>query len=123
MLRDAHPGIWRVEFVIWTHLFCVVSDGKDWLQPPAEEMLSSITNGLSSGEIVLLHDGTDRPEDTARSSRHETVRLLPMLIEHVQKIGFEWVSLSTVLRTGSPVYVYWPPEPPQPGQPPQRRRR
>ena len=65
-------------------------DSEDWKLPGAEKMVSNSLLNLRSGSIILMHDGGgDRSQD---------VEALPMLIERLQSEGYEFVTISDLMR-------------------------
>lgn len=68
-------------------------DPKDWRNPPAAGMVSTIKKGLAPGNIILFHDwiGT---ETTATS---QTVKAFGRLMEYLDENGYECVTVSELL--------------------------
>lgn len=52
----------------------------DYDRPGVDKIVSQVLNNLHSGEVILMHDGFDK--------REETVAALPLIIEGIKKKGF-----------------------------------
>ena len=64
-------------------------DSLDWKDPSASQITKNITSKIKNGSIILLHNGaTNTPE------------ALPMVIEAIQKEGYEIVPISQILLKG-----------------------
>ncbi len=63
-------------------------DPKDWLSPPASQIVSSIITQAEAkkGNVVLLHD--------SGGNRDQTVLALPMLIDALRAKGYTFVTVS-----------------------------
>jgi peptidoglycan/xylan/chitin deacetylase (PgdA/CDA1 family) len=68
-------------------------DPGDW-QPDitADELLLNLQN-IDSGDVVLLHDGSESPLAPSARDRSATVKLLPPLVAHARKRGLSFVTL------------------------------
>lgn len=71
------------KIVLWTTI-----DARDWQNPPAETIASTITNKAKNGDIILLHD----------YATNNTVEALEILIPEMQKKGFKFVTVSELLE-------------------------
>lgn len=70
------------KIILWSTL-----DARDWQNPPASKIASTITNNAKNGDIILLHDyATDN-----------TVEALEILIPEMKSKGFEFVTVSQLL--------------------------
>lgn len=76
----------KYKFVNWS------LDTRDWNEEinGSETMLARIKRLLHPGAIILLHDGG--------GDRSNTVELLPYLIEYIEEIGYEFVTVSELLQ-------------------------
>lgn len=74
-------GYW---LVLWT------DDPGDYASPPETVLKERLFSQISNGGIILLHDGIP-----------ETVELLPLLIEHLRKEGYEIVPAGAMIKTES----------------------
>ncbi|MFJ7638466.1 polysaccharide deacetylase family protein [Peribacillus sp. NPDC097225] len=63
-------------------------DPKDWARPPANKISNHIIKSLRPGDIILLHDWSDRPQ---------TVRALETTLAYLYKNGYECVTVSELL--------------------------
>jgi polysaccharide deacetylase family sporulation protein PdaB len=71
------------KIILWSTI-----DARDWQNPPASEIAQKIINNAKGGDIILLHDyATDN-----------TVEALEILIPTMQKMGFEFVTVSKILE-------------------------
>lgn len=73
------------------NMYCVQwdVDSLDWKNLTAEEMCSRIKNNIKCGSIILMHNGAEN-----------TPEALPMIIECIQKEGYEIVPISELLPKG-----------------------
>ncbi|MFW6382162.1 MAG: polysaccharide deacetylase family protein [Bacillota bacterium] len=76
----------KYKFVNWS------LDTRDWNEEinNSEIMLARVERLLHPGAIILLHDGG--------GDRANTVELLPYLIEYIEEIGYEFVTVSELLH-------------------------
>ena len=66
-------------------------DSQDWRTPGADAIIENSLTNLHSGTIILMHDGGgDRSQD---------VEALPRLIERVQGEGYQFVTISELMRS------------------------
>jgi cellulose synthase/poly-beta-1,6-N-acetylglucosamine synthase-like glycosyltransferase len=74
-------------------------DPKDWEQPGKEEIILRIIDGIEKkkGNVILLHD--------AGGKRDQTVAMLPVLIDVLQKNNYEVVSVSELLNISHDVIM------------------
>lgn len=65
-------------------------DSEDWRTPGVEAIVNNSLKTLHSGTIILMHDGG--------GDRNQDVEALPQLIERVQSEGYEFVTISELMR-------------------------
>lgn len=66
------------------------ADSVDWTTPGAEAIVENSLSNVYSGMIILMHDGGgDRSQD---------VEALPTIIERLQGEGYEFVTMSDLMR-------------------------
>jgi peptidoglycan-N-acetylglucosamine deacetylase len=94
--------------------------GEDWRPQPPAEIADRVLSGLRPGGIVLLHDGSDHPDDPALAAREATLAALPLLLAGAARLGLEPVPLPELLSLGRPHRVFWRPSPEAVGAPPKR---
>ncbi|MGQ9557400.1 MAG: polysaccharide deacetylase family protein [Desulfurispora sp.] len=76
-------------------------DARDWAGTPPGRIAERITHHVQKGDILIFHDcGGDRTN---------SVQALELVLQELQKRGFGFVTVSELLRAGSPV----PPRLPQ----------
>jgi peptidoglycan/xylan/chitin deacetylase (PgdA/CDA1 family) len=69
---------------------------EDWDSPPPAEMLAKFDQEAGPGKILLLHDGCiGQPQ-----SREATTRLLALILEKYRALGYEFVTISGLLKIG-----------------------
>ena len=68
---------------------------RDWTNPGAQEIADRVCKNVTSGAIVLLHDG-DAPAQTA--SREQTVEATALIIDELRKQGYNFVTVSQLLE-------------------------
>ncbi|MCQ6277195.1 glycosyltransferase [Bacillus sp. V3B] len=64
-------------------------DAKDWKLRDSKAIVENVLNQVSSGDIILLHDGG--------GDREATVQALPKLIEQLQSKGYTFVTISKLM--------------------------
>lgn len=80
-------------------------DAKDWMRPPARDMADRLLADVTPGDILLLHDGSDRPESDPAADRASTAEAVPLLLKGLAQKGLRPVTLSTLLTAGTLVYT------------------
>lgn len=65
-------------------------DPSDWTDPGREKIWREVADKTEAGSIILLHD-----------SHAGTVRALPLLIDLLQARGFELVTVSELIQSGT----------------------
>ena len=77
--------------ILWT----AQEDPKDWSDPGADKIATRVVDNARNGSIIILHDcGGDRAQ---------TVEALPGIIRGLREQGYEFVTVSELLRDGSVV--------------------
>ena len=69
---------------------------RDWTNPGAQVIADRVCKNGTTGAIVLLHDG-DAPRQTA--SRKQTVEATAILIDELRKQGYEFVTITELLKS------------------------
>ena len=64
-------------------------DPEDWQAPEPAELYKRIMNNIGNGNIMLLHD--------AGGNRDSTLKILPQVIERLQKDGYKFVTVSELM--------------------------
>lgn len=65
-------------------------DPLDWQSPKPDELYKRIMNNIKAGNIILLHD--------AGGNRDSTLKVLPQVIEQLQKDGYKFVTVSQLMH-------------------------
>ena len=71
------------KIILWTTI-----DARDWENPPASTIASTIIDKAKNGDIILLHD----------YATNNTVEALDRIIPAMQKRGFQFVTVSELLE-------------------------
>lgn len=66
-------------------------DSHDWDEPGAKVIIDICTNGIDSGDIILMHDGG--------GDRSQTIEALPVIIDKLREQGFEFVTVSELMAS------------------------
>ena len=66
---------------------------KDWEKPDPNQIVEAITAGARPGAVVALHDGAAR-----RGDRAPTVVALATVISRLERQGYRFVTISTLLQ-------------------------
>ncbi len=74
----------KYNIISWTYA------PRDWEDISSNKILQRVLENVTTGAIFLLHDGG--------GNRSETVKALPIIIEGLQKQGFEFVDLPELLN-------------------------
>ncbi len=70
-------------------------DSLDWKRPGASAIVENCLKSITSGSIILMHDGGgDRSQD---------VEALPQIIEQLQSQGYEFVTVSELMKSDSSI--------------------
>ncbi|NRD77118.1 polysaccharide deacetylase family protein [Bacillus sp. BRMEA1] len=75
--------------VLWTW----GQDSRDWKNPPANKICSSILNGVKPGNIILFHDW----HGAETSKRCTTTAALTNILDYLQRNGYQCVTVSDML--------------------------
>lgn len=77
--------------ILWT----AQEDPKDWADPGVQQIVSRVVDHVRNGSIIILHDcGGDRTQ---------TMEALPKIIQGLRDKGYEFVSVSSLLKGGNTV--------------------
>ena len=67
-------------------------DPEDWRYPGADKIITRVMEQVKPGSIILLHDGP------YTADRRQTVEALPQIIEQLWREGYQFVTVSELLR-------------------------
>lgn len=81
-LRNNH-----YEIVLWSWH----QDTKDWRRPAAQKIVNHIIKNAHNGDIVILHD--------SGGDRSQTVKALKQILPKLEEEGFEFVTVSKLLKS------------------------
>lgn len=70
-------------------------DANDWNPHPTSDIVKHIVSHVTSGDIILLHDGRESQHGV---NRQTTVEAVPLIIERLQKAGYKFVTLPELYR-------------------------
>ena len=81
-----------VKSVKESNMYCIQwdIDSLDWKDPTPSEMVQKITSKLTSGSIILMHNGAKN-----------TPEALPQIIDAVRAQGYEFVPISQIILQGN----------------------
>lgn len=65
-------------------------DSRDWRKPGAKRIVTTVTNNVRPGSIVLMHDGG--------GDRSQTVRALPHIIKRLRARGYSFVTVDELVK-------------------------
>lgn len=73
------------------NMYCIQwdIDSLDWKDPTPQQMVERITSKLTSGSIILMHNGAKN-----------TPEALPLIIDAVRTLGYEFVPISEIIPEG-----------------------
>ena len=92
---DFNEKSWLASGGIVTAVIRWTGDSKDWELPGAEAIVNNALLNVYSGSIILMHDGGgDRAQD---------VEALPQIIERLQAAGFQFLTISDMLRAAGDI--------------------
>ncbi len=74
---------YNYKIVLWSTI-----DARDWENPQAEKIANTIIQKVQSGDIILLHD----------YATNNTVKALDILIPELKKQGYEFVTVSELIK-------------------------
>lgn len=66
------------------------NNSNDWKNPGVNNIVSTVSNNLKGGDIVLLH---------ASDSALQTNKALPLLLQKLKSDGYEQISVSQLIST------------------------
>lgn len=75
--------------ITWTQ------DSKDWEHPGVNAIVSNALAGVTSGSIILMHDGG--------GNRDQDLEALPKIIEQLQQQGYKLVTIDELLASDSSI--------------------
>lgn len=75
--------------VTWTQ------DSEDWKRPGADTIVSNALRGVTSGSIILMHDGG--------GNRDQDLEALPKIIAQLQQQGYTFVTVDELLASDSSI--------------------
>lgn len=70
-------------------------DSLDWKRPGVDAIVENSTKNVTSGSIILMHDGG--------GNRDQDVEALPQIIEKLQNEGYEFVTVSELMKSDSSI--------------------
>lgn len=70
-------------------------DSEDWRRAGVDSLVENSTSGIFSGAIILMHDGG--------GERSQDVEALPKIIEKLQSQGYEFVTVSELMKSDSSI--------------------
>lgn len=70
-------------------------DSLDWKRPGADAIVANATKSVTSGSIILMHDGG--------GPRDQDVQALPQIIEKLQADGYQFVTVSELMQSDSSI--------------------
>ncbi|WEG10823.1 polysaccharide deacetylase family protein [Pullulanibacillus sp. KACC 23026] len=77
----------HMEIVLWSWH----QDTNDWKRPGASRIAQHVIKNAHNGDIVILHD--------AGGDRSQTVNALKQILPELEKQGYQFVTVSNLLRT------------------------
>ncbi|PLS07100.1 polysaccharide deacetylase family protein [Neobacillus cucumis] len=83
----------RKEVVLWSW----DQDSRDWTDPPASQICSTITKGIKPGNIILFHDW----HGSEFTNKCSTVKALDTILNYLHKNGYKSVTVSELLYHSS----------------------
>ena len=70
-------------------------DSLDWKRPGTDAIVQNSLKGITSGSIILMHDGG--------GNRDQDVEALPTIIETLQGEGYEFVTVTELMKSDSSI--------------------
>ena len=70
-------------------------DSLDWKRPGSDAIVENCLKNVTSGSIILMHDGG--------GNRDQDVEALPKIIESLQSQGYEFVTVSDLMKSDSSI--------------------
>lgn len=74
-------------------------DANDWNPHSVNDLVETIVDQITSGDIILLHDGWETRPD---ADRRRTVAAASIIVDKLQQAGFVFVTLSELQRNAGP---------------------
>lgn len=84
--------------VTWSTTVNEVHDDLVFGKPIPKEVIRHIISTVKPGRIILLHDGYGTEHGDVNSDKSLTVKILPSIIEELQKQGYEFVTVPELLN-------------------------
>ncbi len=75
------------------------ADANDWNPHPVADLVRSVVDSATAGDIILLHDGWDLRPD---ADRQRTAAAVPLILDGLAARGFRFVTLPDLLRAAGP---------------------
>lgn len=79
---------------------------EDWVEQTPEAASNRALDGVASGEIMLLHDGLEMPEDELPPS-FDRVRMVELILAGLADRGLQVVSVDKLVSYGAAVRTPW----------------
>jgi peptidoglycan/xylan/chitin deacetylase (PgdA/CDA1 family) len=73
--------------------------GFDWDAPPAATIVAKVTKQTTGGSVILLHDGGHK---NLGADRSQTVKATDHLIRHYREHGYNFVTITDMMRQDAP---------------------
>jgi peptidoglycan/xylan/chitin deacetylase (PgdA/CDA1 family) len=91
------------------------ASGDDWLDDPAAVIAERVLRKATPGGIILLHDslqplataGEAEPEYERRRDRTPTITALPIIIQQLQREGYQFVTIPQLLEIKPLIKKIW----------------
>ncbi|WP_270646525.1 polysaccharide deacetylase family protein [Paeniclostridium hominis] len=77
-----------MKVVLWSDL-----DTKDWSNPGVYNIIKTIEENAKNGTIILLHD-----YNQIRNNKSQTIQALEKVIPKMQSLGYEFVTISDMIK-------------------------
>ena len=81
------------QIILWT------LNSKDWVNFDDKYIVKYISKHISPGDILLFHD-SGGVFSSEGGSREETVKVIPRLAEKLRAMGYEFVTIEQLLKSG-----------------------
>jgi peptidoglycan/xylan/chitin deacetylase (PgdA/CDA1 family) len=89
--------------------------GDDYLGDKAHTVAQRILANIQPGNIVLLHDGWEpppnqvewRPEYSVFQDRSSTIGTLPLIIEPLKNLDYQFITIPEMVRLGHLIHRNW----------------
>jgi peptidoglycan/xylan/chitin deacetylase (PgdA/CDA1 family) len=74
------------------------ASGDDWTNDPAPVVADRVLKKVKPGSIILLHDGIEPADTEPQQDRAATVTALSTIIETLQSLGYQFVTVPQLLH-------------------------